>query len=188
MTKSDNLKELKRAARKIARARRIKHVGALELVAQELGFPHWNALTKAEKGGWRPTENEITTSEALVISENPFVSIAHDPWSAVGPDKFEGELLGHSYRVSTVTDDVRIWGRGWELTLPEPPLAPARFRVTDHRIKSNPIDDEGFRSAITEVASGWRRLVHCPHCLASPLDIHTSRWWLGEEKTQLDRP
>lgn len=110
LTKSDNLKELKRAARNIARARRIKHVGALELVAQELGFPHWNALTKAEKGGWRPTENEIATSEKLVISENPFVSIAHEPWSAVGSDKFEGELLGHSYRVSTVTDDVRIWG------------------------------------------------------------------------------
>lgn len=23
-------------------------------------------------------------------------------------------------------------------------------------------------------------LWHCPHCGASPMDIHTSRWWLGE--------
>ncbi|MGX5845215.1 glyoxalase superfamily protein [Mesorhizobium sp. ArgA1] len=157
---SDQLKELKTAARNIARARRIKHIGALEVIAQALGYSHWNALTNAEKNGWRPPAEDLATAEALVFAENPLISIDTDPWRAIGHDKFEGELLGHSYRVSTQSDDVRMWGRGWEVTLPEAPLAPARFRVTDRRLKANPIDDTNFRNAALEIASGWRKLVH----------------------------
>ncbi|WP_107648244.1 hypothetical protein [Mesorhizobium helmanticense] len=160
MSNSDQLKELKTAARNIARARRIKHIGALEVIAQALGYPHWNALTNAERKGWRPSEADLAIARALVLAENPLISIDTDPWSVLGPDKFEGELQGHSYRVSTHSDDVRMWGRGWEVTLPEAPLAPARFRVTDRRLKANPIDHTNFRNAALEIASGWRKLVH----------------------------
>lgn len=160
MSNSDQLKELKTAARNIARARRIKHIGALEVIAHALGYPHWNALTNAERKGWRPSEADLAIARALVLAENPLISIDTDPWSVLGPDKFEGELQGHSYRVSTQSDDVRMWGRGWEVTLPEAPLAPARFRVTDRRLKANPIDDTNFRNAALEIASGWRKLVH----------------------------
>ena len=138
MSNSDQLKELKTAARNIAHSKRIKHVGALEVVAQALGYPHWNALTNAEKKGWRPSPEDLATAEALVLAENPLISIDNDPWSALGADRFEGELQGHSYRVSTQADDVRMWGRGWELALPEAPLAPPRFRVTARRSSRHP--------------------------------------------------
>ncbi|AZO33564.1 MAG: hypothetical protein EOS54_03945 [Mesorhizobium sp.] len=233
MTNSDQLKELKTAARNIARAKRIHHVGALDMVAQALGYSHWNALTSAERKGWRPTVEHLAIAGALALTENPLISIDTDPWSALGPDKFEGELQGHKYRISTLSDDVRMWGRGWEVILPEAPLAAPRIRVTDRRIKANPIEDANFRNAAIEITSGWRKLVHariasdwprrstvpdgsgrtehplrhevshiwfclhcdgsstgvevaanlfhCPRCLASPLDIHASRWWLGAE-------
>lgn len=160
MSKNDPFEKLKAAARDIGRARRIKHVAALELVAQKLGHSHWNAMTAAQKKGWRPSDEDVATVELMALEENPFITLGVDPWMAIGPDKFEGELNGHSYHVSPINDDVRIWGRGWQVVLPEAPLAPARFKVTDKRFKSLPIDDPDFREAILEIASGWRRLIH----------------------------
>lgn len=160
MSKSDPLKELKTAARAIARARRIKHIGALEVIAQAVGHPHWNALTAAAKKGWVASAEDLQKVEELVLAENPLITLGVDPFSAVGPEKFEGELLGHGYRIHTGDDDVHMWGRGWELVLPEAPLAPPRFRVTDKRFKTTAIDDLAFREAAIEVASDWRKLIH----------------------------
>ncbi|MER9729867.1 hypothetical protein [Mesorhizobium sp. M0217] len=229
MSQPDRLKGLKSAARKIARARRIKHISALELVAQSLGYPHWHALTVAEKKGWEPSPAELATADALATVANPLISIDTAPEQAVGAESFRGKIEGHPYTVSTETDDVFMWGRGWQIMLPEAPSAPPQISVTDRRIKANSILEEPFRTAALAIAEQWRRrvhariasdwprrstvpdgagraehplfsgvsdtwfcmhcdrsftgrqmaenLFHCPHCRASPLDIHPSRWW-----------
>jgi hypothetical protein len=71
MAEADHLKELKSAARKIARARRIKHVGALEVIAKAMGHAHWNALTVAEKKGWRPSTGDIDAPPRAGRSREP---------------------------------------------------------------------------------------------------------------------
>lgn len=48
------LQSLKTTAKRIARASRIAHHEALDLVARHLEQPHWNALTTAWDQGWRP--------------------------------------------------------------------------------------------------------------------------------------
>lgn len=234
MAEADHLKELKSAARKIARARRIKHVGALEIVATALGYPYWKAVANAEKKGWRPSAAEIAVVEALAEAENPLISIDVDPVEAMSPDSFKGSLMGHAYTVNTEFDDVLMSGRGWEIKLPEAPLAPARYRNTDKRLANNPLDDADFKAAATSVAKEWQKrihariasdwprkstvpdadgfaqhpvfgdlsqkwfcmhcdkestaaeitanLFHCPACMASPMDIHASAWWLGDDE------
>ncbi len=160
MAEADHLKELKSAARKIARARRIKHVGALDVVAKGLGYAHWHAVAVAEKKGWRPTPNDVAAAYALADAENPLISIDTDPFATLPAGEFQGELLGHAYQVSAELDDVRVWGRGWELVLPEAPLAPPRFRKTDRRLASTPIDDAEFCTAVAALASDWRKRIH----------------------------
>lgn len=230
----DPLKELKSAARKIGRAQSIKHIGALEIVAKSLGFSHWNALTAANKKGWHPLPANLVTVGALVAAAmyKPAPASANEPDLDDEPDT--GEIQGHSYRITDSLDDTYVLGRGWEVFLPEAPLARPQFRVTDRRIKANPIADPSFRDEALTIATRWRKgihariaadwparstvpdnagfaehplghavsdiwwcmhcdgsftskqitanLFHCPNCLASPLDIHTSPWWLEQER------
>lgn len=230
----DPLKELKSVARKIARARGIKHIGALEIVARSLGFTHWNALTVANKKGWLPSADNLATAQAVIRVMNSTGSIDGDDELEMDDEPATGEIQGHVYRVSDELDDTFVRGRGWEVVLPEAPLAPPQFLVTDRRLKVNPIADQTFRNEALGIATRWRKgiharvaadwpgrstvpdsagraehplshgvsdtwwcmhcdqsftskqitanLFHCPNCLASPLDIHTSPWWLEQEQ------
>ena len=229
----DPLKELKSVARKIARARGIKHISALEVVAIKLGFPHWNALTVANKKGWLPSVENLATAQAISRSIYPTGLIDADDELEMDDEPVTGEIQGHAYSVNNVLDDTFVRGRGWEVVLAEAPLAPPQFLITDRRLKANPIADESFRDEALAIATRWRRrvhariaadwparstvpdsdgraehpltrgvsdiwwclhcdqsftskqitsnLFHCPNCLASPLDIHTSPWWLEQE-------
>ena len=92
---NDHLKELKKSAKAIARARRISHIGALEIVATSLGYPHWNALIAAEKKGWRPREDEVLAVRAVAQAENPLFGIEIPPEIALGDRRPSGEVMGH---------------------------------------------------------------------------------------------
>lgn len=234
----DPLKELKSAARKIGRAQGVKHIGALEIVARSLGFPHWNALTTENKRGWLPSADNLATVEALVAAamhSNASIKVEAD----LDHEPDTGEIRGHPYNVTDSLDDTYVRGRGWEVFLAEAPLAQPQFLVTDRRIKANPIADQSFRDEALAVATRWRKglhariaadwparstvpdsaglaehplgrmvsdiwwcmhcdgsfnsnqitanLFHCPNCLASPLDIHESPWWLDQERPATER-
>jgi hypothetical protein len=230
----DPLKELKSAARKIGRAQGIKHIGALEIVARSLGFPHWKAVTVASKKGWLPSATDLAEVGSLVATALHSTASAGNTEPELDEEPDTGEIQGHAYHVTDSLDDTYVLGRGWEVMLPEAPLAPPKFRVTDKRIKANPIADQSFREAALAIATRWRKgihariaqdwparstvpdsagfaehplgravsniwwcmhcdgsftseqitanLFHCPNCLASPLDIHTSPWWLHQER------
>jgi hypothetical protein len=149
-------------------------------------------------------------------------------------DEIHGELDGHSFYLVGDEFEVGIGGRGWEITLDQPPSAKPVVRVTDRRLKSVPVQDDAFRlRAIqlleirarrmhAEVASDWPRrstmpdkdgnvqhplgrgianewhclhcdaviagpklaanLWHCPECGATPIDIFSEPFFLGEKQ------
>jgi hypothetical protein len=176
MAAIESLDSIKTFAKKLARAQCIKHIIALEITAQQLGYPHWNALTADYKKGWRPSSTQIETLSGLVDTVNPLR--ARRPgaagWNAfsgvtgitlVAPrtqerdkaDHFSAEeilgaLDGHNFRLKVDLDDVIMEGRGWRIVVPEAPSADPEICVTDRRIKSNPILDEDFQGKALKVA------------------------------------
>lgn len=166
MTTTESLDFIKNLSKKLARARRIKRSIALDVTAQQLGYPHWNALTAAHKKGWRPTATQIEKMIELVATLNPLkakeagsagleafagvpgialvATIPRDTTDPFSADVILGEIEGHRFRLSVDCDDVFIEGRGWRVVVPEAPSATPEASVTDRRIKSNPILDEGF--------------------------------------------
>lgn len=176
MAATQSLDTIKTLAKKLARARRIKHIGALELAAQQLGYPHWNALTTAFKKGWRPTSTQIEMLQVLVDTVNPLrakepgttgwdalsripgITVRAtrsqsrdigDPFSA---EEILGELDGHQFRLTVSFDDVVMEGRGWQIIVPEAPSANPQIHVTDRQIKSNPILEENFHDKALQAA------------------------------------
>lgn len=160
MSEIENLKELKTVARNLARARRIKHIAALELVASTLGHSHWNALTVAAKKGWAPSQADLEMLAAMQKIENPLAPIKENPEAPFTQNAVAGVLVGHRYVLSTELDDVHMEGRGWRIVWPEAPSAKPRGGPTDRRIKNNPIHDEKFVQAALEIMEERRRQVH----------------------------
>jgi len=159
MSEIDHLKELKSIARKLAKVRRMKHAGALELLAQHLGYAHWRAVTVAEKKGWRPDETHLAAAHALLEAENPMGAKGVGPLS-VFDDAEECELLGRRLVIGTEFDDVVLVGDGWEIRLPEAPSADPEFYVTDKALENNAILDQDFVVAALDLALNRQEQVH----------------------------
>ncbi|ASY61444.1 hypothetical protein [Sinorhizobium sp. CCBAU 05631] len=176
MTTIESLDFIKNLSKKLARARRIKRSIALDVTAQQLGYPHWNALTAAHKKGWRPTSTQIETLTSFVDTANPIkakqagtaslgafsdvpgitlvasISPAKGTADLFSAETILGELDGHKFRLRVDFGDVVMEGRGWRIMVPEAPSASPEFSVTDRRIKSNPILDGDFRDKALRVA------------------------------------
>ncbi|MDW9359758.1 hypothetical protein [Sinorhizobium medicae] len=174
MTPTESLDFIKNLSKKLARARRIKRSIALDVTAQQLGYPHWNALTAAHKKGWRPTATQIETMMEIVVTLNPLkakeagnagleafsgvpgialiATIPRDPADPFSADVVLGELDRHKFRLRVDCDDVFMEGRGWRIIVPEAPSARPEASVTDRRVRSNPILDEGFAEKALRVA------------------------------------
>ena len=182
MATTENLDIIKTLAKRLARARRTKHIDALELVARELGFPHWNALMSDFKKGWRPSSADLEAAENLLGAVNPLRSkdiggaalspfsqvvgltitsstsqTDYDPFSA---DEITGELDGHQFRLLVLLDDVIMEGRGWRILIPEAPTAKPEVQLTDRRLKLNPISDENFLAKAMAAANMRAAQVH----------------------------
>ena len=54
-----------------ARAQRVPLHKARDTVAERLGFPHWNDVTKANKAGWSPTPAQLSDIETLLSDTLP---------------------------------------------------------------------------------------------------------------------
>lgn len=142
MAEHDHLQDLKRIAKAVARSRRVALVAAQNLVAQELGFPHWYALANKARTQWQPTNEDVAAAEALLGLAAPRY-----------PD--EGLVGGHPYRLDVVLDDVFMSGRGWRISLAEVPASEPNLEVTDRRIRNNPLDDPDFVTSAVRIAA-WK--------------------------------
>ncbi|ULO22122.1 MULTISPECIES: hypothetical protein [unclassified Sulfitobacter] len=77
MKPTNSLHTLKALAKRYARARTLPQHRALDLVAAELKFPHWNALVSASKKDWQPTSKHIETVQAFLSQTLPTYEVKH---------------------------------------------------------------------------------------------------------------
>ena len=142
MTDHNNLQDLKKAAKWLARAKRIPLHKALDTIATVCGQPHWNALTKEYDDGWRPSpahENEI----ALLVENDAEQQL---PFGVQEVQK--GEIDGHPYELIVDFDDVLIGGNCWAIHLGHAPSEPPAIE----KYAACAIDDPAVLEAALAIA------------------------------------
>lgn len=216
MKQTNTLRKLKELSKHYARAREIPLHQARDFVAKELGLAHWNGLTKAYEAEWEPTQDQLEKVERLLNNLLPLAEdTGSDHPSYLKASIFnmgvqEGTLNGHKYQITESLGNVRMYGTGWNLHVPEAPNKAPCLEValtrsqeiragiaTDWPRRSTKPDKGGrVRHPITKADSDiWycyhcdasisggqiaKSLWHCPSCNASPLDIHQTASWLDE--------
>lgn len=158
MTDRDELHSLRAYAKQYGRANRVPHHEALNLIAEVLGLPHWNAVTKKAKGGWCPSDEQLAevlafVGEPSLAHRGPFADLGPiaDPHGDLSPIE-EGNIGPHPYQIEEILDDVYIRGKGWRIVVGEAPSAQPVVEVTDRRFKSNPIQDPEFVQQALKIA------------------------------------
>jgi len=175
------LKAIKAAVKRVARANRLQHITALEVVAREMGQPHWRGLAEAYKMGWRPTQEQLDGLQALlevkwftlaIAALGDGLVIAHCLPHDVAPldaDEIHGELDGHPFYLVGDEFSVAFGSQGWEIVLDQPPSAKPEIRRLGGRVKSaaalDPVFVERAVSLLklraqrmhAEVAADWPR-------------------------------
>ncbi len=136
------LQSLKTIAKRFARARRIPHHKALDLIALHLDQPHWNALTAAWNKGWRPDptdEGFISTVEKTI--DDPIMAI---PVLGIGQGVEEhGSIDGHAYRLE-IDFEVHMAQIGWwSILLEHAPSEEPQIEI--YVSENNPILDPVFK-------------------------------------------
>ncbi|HEY0918048.1 hypothetical protein [Devosia sp.] len=142
------LHTFKTIAKRFARANRIPHHQALDLLAVELGQPHWNALTGAWEKGWRPTSDEA----AIETAEN-HTSHTHDSGTtALGVWEHKGMIDAHPYEMSSDILGVCIGGSGWSIFVDAAPSIKPKIEIYGNA-KDSPMHDEAFVQGALEIAN-----------------------------------
>lgn len=143
MINYNDLKSLKTLAKRLARTKRIAHHEALDLIAEELGQPHWNALTSAWEKGWRPEPRHLDT---LADSPNaPDPKVMAIPILGIGcGTKEQGSIDGHAYSLE-IDFEVLMGGQGWSICIEHAPSEKPKIEIYDDR-EDNPILSPEFVS------------------------------------------
>ena len=143
MTDQNKLHELKTAAKRLARSKRISHHQALDEIAQICGQPHWNKLTAAYKSGWRPS-NEQEIELKHLVENGGERHITFD-----SGDVYHGKIDGHPYELRIgILEDVLMGGEGWCIHLGHAPSEPP----TIEKYTRCAIDDPALLSAALKIA------------------------------------
>ena len=176
-----SLTTIKSVAKRFARTRRIKHIAALELLAYELGKPHWRGLVEAYKNGWRPTPEQLERLDGL-LSDHLDSSAPEAPgqefsinamgdgliftrWmpedvSPMEANEIHGELDGHPFYMVGDEFSVAIGSQGWEIILDQPPSAKPEFRRLGGRVKSVAAFDPAFAERAIQLLRIRARRMH----------------------------
>ncbi len=151
------LQSLRTTAKRIARARRIPHHEALNLIAQHLDQPHWYALTAAWDKGWRPdpTDEDFLSTVAKTINDH----VMSIPTLGIGQGVQEnGSIDGHAYTLE-IDFEVHMAQIGWwGILLEHAPSEQPQIELYNLS-PANPMLDPVFRSrALTICHSAAERL------------------------------
>lgn len=159
MTQHRKVKELKTIAKRVARSLRIEHHKALDLVAREIGFSHWYAVSVARRRGWLPGTEHVAKATSFLELINPASApIANEPENHLEMfgdpgGRSAGQIGSHTYTIEVLLDDVYMSGRGWSIQVPEAPSCEPIIEVTDRQYKDNPIHDPIFIAQALEIAN-----------------------------------
>lgn len=158
MNNSNEIRKLKILAKRYARANRIALHQALDLVAVQLDFPHWNALMSASKTDWLPNPEDLAKIETFIRSTHPTFQIREvDPdtmnlrFEDIEQDE-EGKIGDHAYQLMDALDDVYISGEGWNIRIPEAPYSVPIVEIAKHGSSSNPINNPEFLQEALHIA------------------------------------
>jgi hypothetical protein len=158
MIVTNELHKLKALTKRYARSNKIAQHQALDLVAVELGFAHWNRVINASKKGWRANTEQMERVEAFVMRALPEVSFREgDPGTMhrrfAYLDRAEHGLIGeHVYRLQAVLHDVIIAGEGWSIRVPENPGAIPIVETFVDKERECPVLNEEFLQAALRLA------------------------------------
>jgi hypothetical protein len=177
----DSLTKIKSVAKQFARTQRIKHIAALELIAGEMGKPHWRGLAEAYKLGWRPTPEQLerldgmlsdhldgsaleAPGQAAAINEMGnglvFTRWVPEDVSAMEADEIHGRLDGHPFYLVGDEFSVAFGSQGWEIILDQPPSAKPEFRRLGGRVKSVAALDPAFAKRAIQLLRIRARRMH----------------------------
>lgn len=151
MTDRNELHLLKIIAKRLAREKRIAHHEALDLIANELGYSHWKALTVAWEKDWRPCPLQMESVERLFIAANLDIGSSEFSSAITFGDEEQGTIDGHAYSLS-IDFEVLMQGRGWSIYVGQAPSEEPQIEVTDRRIKENAILNPEFAAKALQVA------------------------------------
>lgn len=159
MKPTNSLHTLKALAKRYARARTLPQHRALDLVAAELKFPHWNALVSASKKDWQPTSKHIETVQAFLSQTLPTYEVKHSKREAMvlgltsDEPAEEGKIDDHTFRIVESLGDVYLMGDGWSIYVGEAPNAPPRVKIAEQSDNSNPIHNPAFLKKALQIAA-----------------------------------
>ncbi|MFZ5734742.1 MAG: hypothetical protein ACOY4O_18555 [Pseudomonadota bacterium] len=144
MTSRNELQSLKTTAKRIARAKRIAHHEALDLIASKLEQPHWNAFTAAWDKGWRPEGEAVEALASIEKSIDSDVMAISVLGIGQGIEE-QGQIDGHPYTLS-IDFEVLMGAVGqWSIYVDQAPSKEPIIEVYD-RSKNNPILNPAFKS------------------------------------------
>ncbi|TAU87705.1 hypothetical protein ELI41_03480 [Rhizobium leguminosarum] len=156
MTETKEFRRLKALAKRYARANRIAQHEALDLIAGELGFPHWTKLIAAGKKGWQIETEQMAGVEAFVKRPLPAATFQSGDPEAMNRrfaylEQAEHGMIGdHAYRLQQVFHDVIIAGEGWSIRVPENPGAPPIVETfTDRDAECPVLNPEFLQTALS---------------------------------------
>jgi hypothetical protein len=150
MTETNHLRSLKVLAKRYARENRIALHEALDLIAGELGFPHWTQLITTSKKGLQVAPEQMAGVEAFVERPLPAATFrTGDPETmnrrfAYLEQSEQGMIGDHPYRLQEVFHDVIIAGEGWSIRVPENPGAPPIVETFADQEAGFPVHDPEF--------------------------------------------
>ncbi len=149
------MKKLRTLGKRYARATAKAHTEALNAMAMELGFVHWKTLTDAEKEGWDPGEKDLARAEEFVRKAGARTNVNapnRDAPYIDEPAPEEGELCGHQYQIGNYLGDVVVFGKGWELRIPEAPFKAPIVEIDERHTETSPVKDPRFLVKLIEIA------------------------------------
>ncbi|MCW0983283.1 hypothetical protein OK142_20880 [Agrobacterium sp. BT-220-3] len=177
----DILTTLKIVAKKLARKRRIQHFAALEIVAREVGKPHWRGLAEAYKQGWQPTPAQMEslpdllsepvgasstqiagqTTDVLAFGDKlAFSRWVPDDVKPMEADEIYGELDGRKFYLVGDEFSIAFGSQGWEIGLDQAPSAKPELRRLGGRVKSVEALDLAFIERATQLLKIRARRMH----------------------------
>ena len=149
------MKRLKTLGKRYARATTITHTEALNVLAAEMGFVHWKALSDANKEGWLPSEVDLAKASELVrlVGGNTEATASTSDFEFNNESISEkGELCGHQFWIGDYLGDAIVSGVGWELRIPEAPFKAPIVEIDERYAEISPVRDPEFLSKLLDIA------------------------------------
>ncbi|KIC38398.1 hypothetical protein [Leisingera sp. ANG-M7] len=151
-------KKLKELSKRYARAQLVPLHQARDFVARQLGFQHWNDVTKEHRTGWLPTQAQLSSIENLLINSLPEDEAGRPKHGYyIQTSIFENDVQhrktdGHGYQISVSLGDVHLYGKGWHLYVPEAPNKTPRLEIAKQIEQEAPVHEPQFQKQALSIA------------------------------------